>query len=70
MLFLDEVGNRLRGHGQSRPNEMVAEKVEAAIDPVDECCGAYVGSWPIALKKAFGSIPVCPIEPCTIAFTR
>jgi len=46
--FLDEVGNRLRGHGQSRPNEMVAEKVEAAIDPVDECCGAYVGSWPIS----------------------
>jgi hypothetical protein len=21
------------------------------------------------LKKAFGSIPVCPIKPCAIAFT-
>lgn len=41
----------LLGHAQPGRIEMVAKKVEAAFDPVDErlhCCGAYVGLWPLA----------------------
>ena len=35
--FLDEVGDRLLGHGQPCRTEVVAKEVEAAFDPADEC---------------------------------